>query len=83
MKQHAAVDLLVTDYLMPDGNGAELVRAARILRPGLPALLVTGYADAPGLDPGLARLAKPFRQTELGDIVAQLLADACQPPAEA
>ncbi len=68
-----AIDALVTDYLMPEVNGAELITAARALRPDLPALLVTGYADTDALDPGLARLGKPFRQAELAKAVAGVL----------
>jgi PAS domain S-box-containing protein len=43
-------DLLVTDQSMPGMTGAELVMAAARLRPGLPALLVTGYDRVSGLD---------------------------------
>ena len=38
--------LLLSDYAMPQLSGADIVEAARQRRPGLPALLVTGYADA-------------------------------------
>ncbi len=68
-----AVDALVTDYLMPETNGAELIAAARRLRPGLPAMLVTGYAETDALDPALVRLGKPFRQAELAKAVAGVL----------
>ena len=70
----ARVDALVTDYLMPGTNGGELVLAARALRPGLPALVVTGYANSSALDAALPRLATPFRQAELASAVAALLA---------
>jgi len=69
-------DLLMTDYLMPDMTGVELARAARQLRPELPALLISGYQDV--LDAtvdGLPRLAKPFRQAELAARVAGILDD--------
>jgi two-component system, cell cycle sensor histidine kinase and response regulator CckA len=39
----ADIDLLMTDFSMPEMNGIELVRAAAQVRPGLPAVLVTGY----------------------------------------
>lgn len=40
-------DLLVTDFAMPGGmTGLDLLRAVRDILPGLPALLVTGYAES-------------------------------------
>jgi len=38
-------DALVTDMRMPVMGGADLVHAARRLDPGLPALVITGYAQ--------------------------------------
>ena len=67
------MDLLVTDHLMPGMSGADLVRAARRLRPGLPALVVSGYAEVEGIAPDLPRLAKPFRAAELAERVAALM----------
>ena len=40
------VDLLVTDFSMPGMNGLFLIEEARRRHPSLPALLLTGYADA-------------------------------------
>ncbi len=40
-----AFDLLLTDYTMPGMTGVELADAVRVLRPGLPVLLVTGYSE--------------------------------------
>ena len=51
-------DLLVTDYLMPGTNGADLARAVEARRPGLPILIISGYADAEGIAPDLPRLTK-------------------------
>jgi CheY-like chemotaxis protein len=45
-----AFDLLVTDQSMPGMTGRELVGEATRLRPGLPALVVTGYDIAGGLE---------------------------------
>ena len=69
-----AVDLLITDYSMPKMNGAQLVAAARELRPHLPVLLATGYAELPsnaGVD--LPRIAKPYRQEQLAATIAKIL----------
>src|ERR1700674_842003 len=41
-----AMDVLLVDYAMPGISGAEVIRAARQARPNLPAVLMTGYADA-------------------------------------
>jgi CheY-like chemotaxis protein len=59
------VDLLVTDHLMPGMTGTELAQATRQRFPLLKVLIVSGYADAEGLDPSYTRLTKPFRQSEL------------------
>ena len=41
----AEVDLMVTDVIMPDMNGAELYLRARKSRPDLKALFISGYAQ--------------------------------------
>ncbi|WP_176556314.1 CHASE3 domain-containing protein [Rubellimicrobium rubrum] len=67
-------DVLVTDFLMPGMNGVDLVESLRQIRPSLPALLVTGYADlAPSASGGLPRLPKPFRMADLAGAVAGIL----------
>lgn len=69
-----AVDLMITDYSMPMMTGMELAMAARHLRPALPILLATGYADLPdstGID--LPRLGKPYQQDQLAAEIAKLL----------
>jgi len=44
LKSGAAVDLLLTDLIMPgDMNGVDLAREAVRLRPGLPVILSSGY----------------------------------------
>ena len=71
-----AVDLLVTDHLMPGMSGADLACEVRTLRPGLPALIVSGYAEAEGIAPHLPRLAKPFRAAELAERLTAILPSA-------
>jgi len=65
------IDLLVTDHLMPGMTGTDLAHAVRMARPGLPVLLVSGYAERDGIEPDLPRLAKPFRKHELDASLAQ------------
>ena len=73
LRDGAAPDLLVTDHLMPGMSGAELAREARALRPGLPILLVSGYAEVDGIAPDLPRLTKPFRNAELAESLSTLM----------
>jgi PAS domain S-box-containing protein len=65
-------DLLVTDHLMPGMSGVDLVRALRARLSALPVLIVSGYAEAEGIDPDLPRLTKPFRSAELEASIARL-----------
>lgn len=68
------VDLLVTDYSMPRMNGAQLAAAARKLRPELPILLATGYADLPaGAGIALPRIGKPYQQDQLAAEIVKVL----------
>ena len=69
------IDIVVTDHAMPGMSGSELARRIQQNWPELPVILVTGYADLPtGPDPLLPRLNKPYRQAELGDLIAALAA---------
>jgi CheY-like chemotaxis protein len=67
-------DLMVTDYLMPGMNGVDLIGHARQLAPTMEVMLITGYSTiAEGPGSSVPRLAKPFRQADLAQIVADLL----------
>ena len=78
----ARVDMLVSDVGLPGGlNGRQLADRARVLRPGLPVLLITGYAEAAVLgegmlEPGLEVVTKPFSMAVLGRRVAAVLGRA-------
>jgi signal transduction histidine kinase/CheY-like chemotaxis protein len=61
----AAIDVVITDHLMPGMSGIDLAYAVRERRPGLPVIIVSGFAEAEGVDPDLPRLTKPFRQADL------------------
>jgi PAS domain S-box-containing protein len=57
-----AFDLVLSDFAMPRLTGTELVRKLRELRPALPAILITGYAE-PNLEfeeQDVPVLIKPF-----------------------
>ncbi|WP_257714383.1 PAS domain-containing protein [Roseomonas populi] len=69
------VDLLITDVGLPGGmNGRQLADAARVLRPEVKVLFITGYAENAAigsgqLEPGMHVLTKPF---EIGALAARI-----------
>jgi signal transduction histidine kinase len=65
--RYEEIDLLLLDFAMPGMNGAEVAREARLRRPQLPILFITGYADTAALPqaPPHGILRKPFRNEEL------------------
>jgi PAS domain S-box-containing protein len=67
-------DIVITDHLMPGLSGTDLALVLASERPGLPVLIVSGYANLDGLPPDLPRLTKPFRQADLAACVAKLRA---------
>jgi CheY-like chemotaxis protein len=74
LKSEQPIDLMVTDHVMPGMTGIELAVKSREVRPSLPILLATGYADLPeGAPLDLPRLAKPYHQDQLRDRLDQLL----------
>uniref|UniRef100_UPI0019D48E5F ATP-binding protein n=1 Tax=Steroidobacter cummioxidans TaxID=1803913 RepID=UPI0019D48E5F len=75
---HPEIRLLFTDVGLPHMNGRELAEKARRMRPELPVLFTTGYAqDAMfqqgKLDPNAELLTKPFNRAQLAARVRHLL----------
>ncbi|MDB5818962.1 MAG: hypothetical protein JWQ11_2602 [Rhizobacter sp.] len=74
------IDLLVTDVGLPGGmNGRQLADAARVSRPSLKVLFITGYAQTAAvgsgrMEPGMQVLTKPFTLESLANRVAELIA---------
>jgi PAS domain S-box-containing protein len=68
------IDLVLTDYAMPQMNGGELATAIHDIQPQLPILIASGYAEPlPDTVRALPRLDKPFRQEALGNALHALL----------
>jgi PAS domain S-box-containing protein len=71
------VDLLVSDIGLPGLNGRQLADAARVTRPSLKVLFVTGYAeDAAGsgfLEPGMEIVIKPFTMEALASKIREMI----------
>ena len=74
LRSEQPLDLMMTDHMMPGMTGLELVAASRDVRPALPVLLATGYAELPeGAQLDLPRLAKPYHQDQLRERLDQIL----------
>jgi CheY-like chemotaxis protein len=69
-----ALDLVMTDYLMPGMNGAELADQIRRIRPDLPILIVTGYAETLAHDKrAFPFLPKPYTRSDLASWIAKFV----------
>jgi CheY-like chemotaxis protein len=76
----SAINLVMTDVIMPGMNGSELCDALKAIRPGLRVLYMSGYtADAilhrGIIDPGIHFLQKPFPLSDLARAVRAALSD--------
>ncbi|WP_028634495.1 response regulator [Pseudomonas parafulva] len=68
------IDLLLTDFAMPEFNGAQLAIAARERFPQLPVVFLTGYAELQGLDlPGSVVIQKPVQADDLARALDEML----------
>ena len=74
IEQGVHFDVLVTDHLMPGMTGVDLAGLVQKQRPGIPVLLVSGFAESEGVDATMPRLIKPFRQVELAARLIGLMA---------
>ncbi len=78
LEQHPEVQLIFTDVGLPGMNGAQLVAAARALRPDIKVLFTTGYArnaivHQGRLDPGVELITKPFTRIQLASRIRDVL----------
>lgn len=79
LESNARVDLLITDVGLPGGlNGRQVADAARVSRPNLKILFITGYAENAvigrgRLDDGMSVLTKPFNVDVLPGRVRDIL----------
>ncbi|MFC4727007.1 hybrid sensor histidine kinase/response regulator [Coralloluteibacterium thermophilus] len=73
------IDLLIADVGLPGTSGRQLAELARLCRPGLPVLFLTGHADAGGAEadaaaaPDIRTMGKPFAVPALAASVRELL----------
>jgi signal transduction histidine kinase len=80
LQSRKRIDLLVTDVGLPGLNGRQLADQARVKRPDLKVLFITGYAEnatlANGfLDPGMEMITKPFAVEALATKIRSMIRD--------
>jgi PAS domain S-box-containing protein len=79
-RRRGRVDLILTDVVMPDVTGPELLARLGPVGHSAPVLFMSGYADSQLLSRGLSEkairiLRKPFTGEELASRVADVLAE--------
>ncbi|MFC0386777.1 response regulator [Muricoccus vinaceus] len=82
LQSDVRIDLLVTDVGLPGGmNGRQVADAARVARPGMKVLFITGYAENAvlshgHLEAGMHVLTKPFAMDVLAARIRELIASS-------
>ena len=77
-------DLVVTDYAMPLLSGGEALIRAREIRPDLPGIIISGYADAESIARKPANvevLTKPFSPRDMSRAIGAVSAPLPEPSA--
>ena len=84
-RDRAEIRLVICDYVLPGKSGIETLKALRGVRPGLPAILSTGYDDRDETGASLREaakkegfevLSKPYKIDALMDSIARALGTA-------
>ncbi len=68
LEANSQIDVVITDYAMPGMTGLDLANQIKQLRPKIPVIIATGYAELPSdAALGFPRLTKPYSQQELSE----------------
>ena len=73
----ADFDLIVTDYAMPLMSGGDMLKQARELRPDIPGIIISGYADGQSIadkPSEVVVLTKPFTLDQMSAAIGALTA---------
>lgn len=75
LAENVSIDLIITDFRMPDMDGLEMIDRARQQRPAIPAILMTGYAadDERFSSLDFPRISKPFSISEIEAALERVL----------
>ena len=82
LQSDVRIDLLITDVGLPGGlNGRQMADAARLSRPKLPVLFITGYTESVAigrgtLEPDMHLLGKPFAMEALAGRIKSIIRDS-------
>ena len=79
LRTPARFDVLLLDFAMPEMNGAQLATEVKGLRPALPIVFLTGYAEETLLERlhplGAQVVGKPFRLETLSAALTRAVRD--------
>ncbi|HEY5711801.1 MAG TPA: response regulator [Allosphingosinicella sp.] len=73
----AGYDLVVTDYAMPHMSGGDMLEQARKIRPDLPGIIISGYADSQAMaqrPEEVVVLTKPFTTEQMRCAICTVVA---------
>jgi two-component system, cell cycle sensor histidine kinase and response regulator CckA len=78
MADDSAIDLILTDVVMPELSGVDLAERLLELQPETPVIFMSGYAENEAIRRGMVDdrhrfIGKPFTPAELLDLVAEVL----------
>ncbi len=87
VKQGADIDLVITDYMMPDMNGLNFVKLLRTIRPSVPIIMITGFMSLENYLQSrklgvFEYVDKPVRIDEFRRVVAAAFEPRESPPQE-
>ncbi|MFC0407703.1 response regulator [Roseomonas elaeocarpi] len=71
--ERPGLDLIIVDLAMPSMSGSELAEEVRRRWPGLPVLLMTGFAKLGGLPGSFVIMHKPFTQENLQNKILEVM----------
>jgi DNA-binding NtrC family response regulator len=69
--------LFISDFSLPDGSATAFIKELLQQKPSLPVILTSGFGedmlDLDGMPRGVTLLQKPFRPSELRQVIVRLL----------
>lgn len=71
------IDLIITDYDMPEMNGLQLAQQIETVNPTIPIIIVTGRKKPEGMDTAAANIkkliSKPYNKTTISEAIREVL----------